>query len=474
MLKERLEQFLKLLQSKRLTGLNWEVYHHMRITEINVTELFGLFNHHIPLNVEERITIIYGLNGVGKTILLKMISGLFNGRYDELRRVPFRKFEVKFDDGSRVWVDKIQLEEQPTLFDDPDMTNRPDHQITQITISLAQANSKEDEQFSLQSMYKPISASKLERLLPIERVRVDKWLYLPTGETLSVDEILSRFGHELPKSLRREPNWWIEFRKSVSIRLVETQRLLSHQTSDSYRRSSKLVPVVDLYSEELAQSIKQKLAESATLSQSLDRTFPARLLEHLGQSDLSSTELTEKLNQLEKKRKQLQEVGLLDKADDTAFLPNKAIEDNAKDVLSVYVKDVEKKLGVFDDIADKIELFLDIINQRFAYTQMTISQQVGFTFNLNDTLLHPSSLSSGEQHEVVLLYELLFKVKPNTLILIDEPELSLHVAWQHNFLRDLQKIIALTSLDILIATHSPQIIHDRWDLTIALEEPEAT
>jgi predicted ATP-binding protein involved in virulence len=81
-------------------------------------------------------------------------------------------------------------------------------------------------------------------------------------------------------------------------------------------------------------------------------------------------------------------------------------------------------------------------------------------------------LSSGEQHELVLLYELLFKVKPNSLVLIDEPELSLHVGWQVQFLKDLQEITKLADLDILMATHSPDIIQDRWDLTAELKRPE--
>jgi predicted ATP-binding protein involved in virulence len=67
---------------------------------------------------------------------------------------------------------------------------------------------------------------------------------------------------------------------------------------------------------------------------------------------------------------------------------------------------------------------------------------------------------------------LLFKVKPNTLILIDEPEMSLHISWQQEFLKDLQKITKLSGLDILMATHSPDIINDRWDLTVELEKPK--
>ena len=49
--------------------------------------------------------------------------------------------------------------------------------------------------------------------------------------------------------------------------------------------------------------------------------------------------------------------------------------------------------------------------------------------------------------------------------MIDEPELSMNVVWQRNFLKDLQRIIELRKFDVLIATHSPQIIHDKWDWT---------
>jgi predicted ATP-binding protein involved in virulence len=86
--------------------------------------------------------------------------------------------------------------------------------------------------------------------------------------------------------------------------------------------------------------------------------------------------------------------------------------------------------------------------------------------------LSPTDLSSGEQHELVLLYELLFKVQKNSLVLIDEPELSLHVGWQAQFLKDLQDITKLADLDILMATHSPDIIQDRWDLTVELKGPQ--
>ena len=69
---------------------------------------------------------------------------------------------------------------------------------------------------------------------------------------------------------------------------------------------------------------------------------------------------------------------------------------------------------------------------------------------------------------MVLLYDLLFKVKPNTLVLIDEPELSLHISWQKAFMDDLLEIIRIAHFDVLVATHSPYIVGDRSDLLVVL------
>jgi predicted ATP-binding protein involved in virulence len=64
-------------------------------------------------------------------------------------------------------------------------------------------------------------------------------------------------------------------------------------------------------------------------------------------------------------------------------------------------------------------------------------------------------------------------VKEDSLILIDEPELSLHITWQEQFLDDIKQITELSGLDVLIATHSPQIIGTHWNWTVELKGPQA-
>jgi predicted ATP-binding protein involved in virulence len=233
-----------------------------------------------------------------------------------------------------------------------------------------------------------------------------------------------------------------------------------------------MVPAVIAYAEELASTIQQSLAIYANLSQSLDRTFPSRLVSQVPTPSLPPEQLREALATLEHQRSRLVDLGLLDRERELDFRELQSIEERNRDVLSVYVTDAHQKLSVFNDLSNKLELFKRSINERFLYKEMSFNSKSGFVFKTSDGQALPASkLSSGEQHEVVLFFELLFKVSPNSLILIDEPELSLHVLWQQQFLEDLSNITRLGGFDVLLATHSPQVIHHRWDLTVELKGP---
>jgi predicted ATP-binding protein involved in virulence len=65
---------------------------------------------------------------------------------------------------------------------------------------------------------------------------------------------------------------------------------------------------------------------------------------------------------------------------------------------------------------------------------------------------------------------LLFKAPLGSLVLIDEPETSMHVAWQLEFLQDIEKIAKISGLSFIVATHSPDLINDKMDLCVDLSE----
>ena len=447
----------------------------MRISHISVKGLFGIFNHEIELKAEEHITIVHGPNGLGKTVLLTMINSLFGGRYSIFRSIPFTEFGITFDDGRT-----LSLKKNPKS----DLTEEPpDKRLDDLTLELQKRGSRvESYQIKpLREMRIHFPPEMVEHVVPgMERIAQAEWMYTLTQETLSIEDVVERFGDRFPPMERRptkesQPGWLTEIRNSVSIRFIETQRLLAYARARrvrEYEERPPMIPAVRNYSEELASMIQSKLAEYATLSQSLDRSFPSRLVKGGGSPHPTIEELRTELDALEEKRARLEVAGLLDR-EQIDFREFLNIDASNSYVLSVYIDDVKKKLTVFDELTNKIDLLVKIINNRFLYKEMSISKKDGFVFKApNGKRVPTANLSSGEQHELVLFYELLFKVKPNSLILIDEPELSLHVVWQQQFLGDLEDITKLTGFDILIATHSPLIIHDRWDLTVELKGPE--
>ncbi|OKH33973.1 hypothetical protein NIES2119_22040 [[Phormidium ambiguum] IAM M-71] len=451
----------------------------MNIKKISVEQLFGIFNHSILIK-EDKITIIHGPNGFGKTALLRLIDGLFNAKYSELLSIPFKQLIIEMHDETILIINK----------DFKPKKVKRNSKETDLTLKIIKPG-VETKEINLASDKSIIIAESIARRVPhLEQVSHDRWMDIRDGEILLAEEVIRRYKEnysyaEIPISRDKQSSEWDELRKTVNVYFIQTQRLYVlpepiNVRRDMRRERNSVVLAVSKYSQEIIEAIKEKESEYASLSQSLDRTFPFRLLEQ--GSDSKNFEdinvISSKLEGLEKSRFRLMEAGLLDKEENVDFqilksrkLSKPFLSDYAK-VLSVYFKDVEQKLGVFDEIANKIDLFREIIESHFTYKKLKIDKNRGFMFSTLDENPFPvENLSSGEQHQLVLLYELLFKIKPGSLILIDEPELSLHVAWQVAFLKDMKRITELTEFDLLLATHSPQIINNRWDLTVELKGP---
>lgn len=135
-----------------------------------------------------------------------------------------------------------------------------------------------------------------------------------------------------------------------------------------------------------------------------------------------------------------------------------------KEILESPVKSKENK--------DRIEAFKRIIDRcEFANKHLEIDKRFGFRFVADDALetkLSFDQLSSGEKHIIIQVFELLFLAKEGTLVLIDEPELSLHMMWQMNYLKNLEEMVALRGFQCIIATHSPQIFNSLWSKSVDL------
>ncbi|MCE7490502.1 AAA family ATPase [Klebsiella pneumoniae] len=70
-----------------------------------------------------------------------------------------------------------------------------------------------------------------------------------------------------------------------------------------------------------------------------------------------------------------------------------------------------------------------------------------------------AELSSGELNLFLLLIRIWGRMRNNSIVLIDEPEISLHPAWQRQILSSIKECFSsFTGCHFIISTHSPQVV----------------
>lgn len=311
----------------------------------------------------------------------------------------------------------------------------------------------------------------------LKRVGSREWVDLVTGERLSLEEVSIRYGDYFPHRRNKPPlpDWLSGILGSIPVYFIQTQRLLATSSAKRPSAHGRLErftrATVEDFSQDMATRMQEVLRESGVLAASLDRTFPHRLLQGPLPRSASERTIRKKYEEQTVYRQRLMDAGLLE-AEETLPLQESKLDQSERKVLWYYLGDVKRKLEVYSTLLQKAELLKSIINQdKFLYKNLSLDKEKGFIFTMHNGRKVPlDALSSGEQHELVLAYELIFRAKTQSLILIDEPELSLHVTWQHKFLDDMERISKLSNLDFLIATHSPSIVNKRSDLMVKLGE----
>lgn len=418
----------RFLRKSATTQVKQEV---LRVKRIKVEGLFGLYNHDIPLNSEERVTILHGPNGVGKTVLLKMIAAVFGGRFGELSKIRFDRLDIELLNRGALEIKRI--EEVRGIV----------HQTTYAVLDFKMGTNRAA---GYETFFTDYDAEGTQFISPYFL-----WRNGENSETNST------------------PQWLAEIRNQLQIHLIETQRLLRPASDE---KVGGLVPTVHEYARDLQLHITEALAGYAMESQTLDQSFPQRLLKMRSAPSLAASDIKTLLTALEAQRAHLRKIGLLDNITSAPFEMDELdkldpIQSNA---IALYTEDTKKKLGVLEDIANRINLFLNYINGKFRNKSIQINRENGFVVVGHDGQpIEADSLSSGEQHELVQLYDLLFRVEPGTLVLIDEPELSFHIRWQKRYLPELLEIAKTAEFDAIVATHSPFIVGDRSDLMVPLD-----
>ena len=409
---------------------------------LEIRGLFNRFDYDIDFG-ELEIQMLTGPNGFGKSTILRCIKAFSDSDLRYFFTLPFKSIKMRNDEIN----EEILLEknaERGLLVNGKYITDKS--------------------------------------ILEYRKSFTRRWLEINSGDVLQFSD---NYGQTLTDSTQIDKNEYKEIlitMKDIAgdVFFIEEQRLIQkkqNEKSKSYWDGRNLYKteksggdwesVIELIPDKIKGYLDTAAGEYANKANALDATYPQRLFDD---SDDSFSEeeykrqrelMNRKLDKL--KKYEISQFGKME-------AQYKAKYEKA---LKIYFEDFNEKYKTYEKLIEKLDMFTDMVNKRIYFDEIRIDKDKGCVVTDRENerdILDLNKLSSGEKEIIVLFYKLIFEVKEGTMLLLDEPEISLHVAWQRMFAEDMYTIAQKRGIKILAATHAPMIINGHGDVQIDLGE----
>jgi len=386
------------------------------ITEFSIWGLAGRKEVYSQ-KLDRHLNVFFGLNGSGKTSLLKILDSAMERKTDNLINVPFEKAQVKIYsiNFKKEFLYKITKKNQSAPSGEKD-----EEEI--------QGDSDETEDFEFNSEY--LNSRFIQKAIE-KKKNIGEWEITPDLQSGSG---LWKHGY-LPTTRL----YWGMNRFSVEERRISEEALdqnyanslqsiwrnYNHDISQKIREAQEDGLANILKDVLIGSQSKKKTIKEVDLKTAYDRV--AKFLERQGSKGV---------------------IGKLDKFEER-YMNNLQLRNVVSDI-----DEIEKKIATATAPRRNLE---NLISKMF-----TGNKKIDFgdsdirVITQDEQKISLASLSSGEKHVLRILIEVL-KVDECSLI-IDEPEISMHVDWQKDLISVMRQLNP--NAQIIIATHSPEIMAD--------------
>lgn len=438
----------------------------MIIKRFKADNVHDYLNYEIDFN--ENLTFLIGINGTGKTSVLKLILGLISPSFNYLNSInyDFALIECLDEDDNSFVISSTKTEDNEYSLE---LTVNKDKPIQGKIIKLNPVQQryldfdKDDEHTNLiiEGFNEQEVVKKIKGLTTPLFLGLDRRVY----EGRQIDRMRQSFFFR--KKYKNFPTG-----DPLNISLIDIQEVIF----DYYRIIASKQPEINqnFKNKILLQSFEFLDSQQINIiddfkelrdkkQQALDAFDNLNIVGFKSQVDTFFEQLETVLKAINEKRKS-NETGEINKESIEFFQRwfNNQPQLKRIDKLIEYNQAYQSEI---EGLYEPIEKLKNIINTFFSESkkELTINSQgeLKVIFK-NGKEAEIFELSSGEKQIITMLGHLIFfeeKFKTQKgIFIIDEPEVSLHLAWQEIFVNSILE--ASPNTQFILATHSPAITGD--------------
>jgi predicted ATPase len=115
-----------------------------------------------------------------------------------------------------------------------------------------------------------------------------------------------------------------------------------------------------------------------------------------------------------------------------------------------------------EKVFEKQKYLIAVLNKLLSKTEKVVDEnenKIAFILENNEKI-DATKLSSGEKQLLIILLTVLCQDEKPSILLMDEPEISLHLRWQYELIEIIRTLNP--NCQVIIATHSPSIFNQGW------------
>jgi len=424
------------------------------VIKISVDSLFDNYTYEIPDPTMEhadlsRLLILYGENGSGKTTILKLLYNILStarqkGHRTYLARQLFKRFAVELADGTCIAAER----------EGDRLDGSFNWSVTKGNEILAEVHLPVNERKAVAGRL-PDDLEKKHSDVIETLSKLDMKLYFLSDDR----KILGRTEEE------KETDYfdYIMEHEEIGERLITRHRI----SRDKYEG----LPLEDAIAN-LVEWIRNQVRSGSSLGETNVNTIYSEVVKRIAKypSDREAVthhqveQLLNTVDDLTTKNKEFSELGLLPPLNTEVISnilrePPEETEAIIYNVLKPYVDGIKARFDALEEIKDSINTFLHNINDFYVNksVKFDLSQGLKIT-SARGQDLSPSILSSGEKQLLLLFCHTLAAREQSSIVIIDEPEISLNVTWQRKLIHALLECAGSSNFQLLLSTHSMELL----------------